>query len=689
MKNQITHTKKLKGTFLAHPRGYGFVTCGDGEDLYIPANMTRNAFHMDEVEAEVVREKTKNHRAEGRIINVISHGISEIVGTYDKASGFGFVIPDDPKIAEDIYITKENSMGAATGHKVVALIRDYGDRRHRPEGVITEILGDENDPGVNILSILKGYGLPDGFPEAVKKSASRIPQKVSEKEVRGRRDLRDLLTVTIDGEDTKDYDDAVTLTRTDKAWLLGVHIADVSNYVKEGGPLDEEAQKRGTSVYFPDRVIPMLPEELSNGICSLNMGEDRLALSCLMNIDQNGQVTGYEITESVIRVDERMTYTDVNELLEMPEEKEEEPGREAYRTDGGFLDRFIRRFRNGKGKEGRKGTSGRETDLGRRYAKELPMFRLMAELAEILHEARKERGSIDFDIPESRILVDEDGHVRKVEPYDRGISQRIIEEFMLLANETVAGHFYWLEAPFVYRTHGVPDAEKILKLGAFINNFGYSIKVRSAKGEIHPKEVQKLLRRIEGTDEEALISRLTLRSMQRAEYNTACTGHFGLAAQYYCHFTSPIRRYPDLQIHRIIKESLRGELDEGRTAHYEAILPGVARQSSELERRAVDAEREVDKLLKAGYMAEHIGEEYDGVISGITDWGIYVELPSTIEGMIHVSKIPGDYYYYNESTYELIGRDTGKTYRLGQKIRIRVDEADTGTRTIDFSLAEE
>ncbi len=665
-------TRKITGVITTHPRGYGFVTVeGEEEDIFIPASHMKNAFHMDAVEAEVIREKSKDHRAEGRIIAVTGHGITEAVGTYEKAAGFGFVIPDNTRICTDLYITKEHSMGAKTGQKVVCTIIDYGDGRHKPEGIITQILGFEDEPGVNVLSILKSYDLPEAFPENVRKESSRIPQEVPKEAVKGRKDLRDTLMVTIDGEDTKDYDDAVSLSKENGIWHLGVHIADVAEYVKEGSALDEEALKRGTSLYFPDRVIPMLPEELSNGICSLNMGVDRLTLSCLMDIDETGEVISHEITESVIRVDERMTYTDVNELLETA------PSAEPERSG---LHNFIERFRRRKERKGLRN----ETDLTRRYAKVLPMFRDMAELAGILHEGRKTRGSIDFDIPESRIMLDENGKVLKIAPYDRGISQRIIEEFMLLANETVAEHFFWLDSPFVYRVHGVPDAEKILKLGTFINNFGYSIKVRSAKGEVHPKEIQKLLARIEGTDEEALISRLTLRAMQRAEYSTSCSGHFGLAAKYYCHFTSPIRRYPDTQIHRIIKEHLRGAFDEERQNHYGMILSGVTRQSSDLERRAVDAEREVDKLLKTEYMAEHIGEEFEGVISGITEWGIYVELPDTVEGMIHVSKLAGDYFYYREETYEMVGRDTGKTYRPGQKIRIRVVDADTGSRTIDF-----
>ena len=428
---------------------------------------------------------------------------------------------------------------------------------------------------------------------------------------------------------------------------MGVHIADVTNYVQENSALDHEALERGTSVYLVDRVIPMLPHALSNGICSLNMGEDRLALSCLMTLDQKGTVISYEIAETVINVDRRMSYTDVNRVLTGDEEAVK-----AYE------------------------------DLA-------PMFLLMKELADLVRERRRSRGSIDFDFPESKILLDEDGVPISIKPYERNAATKIIEDFMLLANETVAQHFYWMELPFVYRTHDKPDPEKILKLAAFINNFGYHIKVKSGDNEVHPKEIQKLLGKIEGDAHEALISRLTLRSMKKAQYTVDCTGHFGLACQYYCHFTSPIRRYPDLQIHRIIKEQLRGRLLEGRIEHYQEILPEVAKHSSEMERRADEAERETEKLKKAQYMEGKIGEVFEGVISGITAWGIYVELPDTVEGMIHVSKIEGDYYLYREETYEMVGRDTGKTYKLGQKVWIMVDGVDYLQKSIDFVFAPE
>ncbi|MCR4989454.1 MAG: ribonuclease R [Lachnospiraceae bacterium] len=648
MKSRNKETTKYVGTYIANQKGFGFVEIeGMEEDLFIPEGNTHGAFHMDTVEVHITKEKTSDKRAEGKIDAIIMRGITDVVGTFDKAKSYGFVIPDNQKLESDIFVAKEDSMGAVTGHKVVCHITDYGDRRRKPEGKITEIIGHENDPGVDIISIVKGFDLPSEFPEKVLNQANRVAKDLIENDFYMRRDLRDMLMVTIDGEDSKDLDDAVSLSYEDGIYHLGVHIADVSNYVQESSALDKEALNRGTSVYLVDRVIPMLPHALSNGICSLNMGEDRLALSCLMDIDEKGQVVNHEIIETVINVNERMNYSDVNRIL----------------TDN-------------------------DKQLRERYAQCVPMFELMEKLSHIIRKNREKRGSIDFDIPESKIILNKHGVPVKIAPYERGVSQKIIEDFMLMANETVAEHFYYLESPFVYRTHGTPAADKILKLGTFINNFGYSIKVRGAEGEVHPKEIQKLLAKIEGTPEEALISRLTLRSMQRAEYNTACLGHFGLACNFYCHFTSPIRRYPDLQIHRIIKEHIHGRMNEKKIEHFNSILPMVAKESSAKERRADEAEREVEKLKKAQYMLDHIGEQYDGVISGITVWGIYVELPNTVEGMIHVSKLMGDYYYYKEDTYEMIGQKTGIVYKLGQKVKIVVDYVDMSVKTIDFSFVE-
>lgn len=632
----------LTGTFISNAKGFGFVEVeGREQDLFIPENEVNGAFHKDLVQVELLNGQ-HGKRQEARVTKVLSHQLTRLVGTYDNAGNFGFVIPDNDKVSADIFVPRERSKGAVSGHKVVVELTDYGDKKHKPEGRVIEILGHVNDPGVDIISIIKGFDLPAEFSERVLNQAVRVAKDVSENDRKGRRDLRGLLMVTIDGEDAKDLDDAVSLYKEGGKYFLGVHIADVTNYVQENSALDHEARERGTSVYLVDRVIPMLPHVLSNGICSLNMKEERLALSCLMTLDEKGEVVDHEIVESVIQVDQRMSYTDVNKVLEQDEET-------------------IRRFE----------------DL-------VPMFLLMKELADLVREKRKKRGSIDFDFPESKIVLDKDGVPLSIQPYERNAATKIIEDFMLLANETVAQHFYWMEVPFVYRTHDYPDPEKIIKLGTFINNFGYHIKVKSGDNEIHPKEIQKLLGRIEGTSEEALISRLTLRSMKKAQYTTECTGHFGLACQYYCHFTSPIRRYPDLQIHRIIKEQLRGKLSEERIEHYQGLLPQVSKHSSEMERRADEAERETEKLKKVQYMENKIGQIFEGVISGLTAWGIYVELPDTVEGMIHVSRLLGDYYYYSEEACEMLGRDTGRCYKLGQKIKIMVDGVDYLQKSIDF-----
>lgn len=640
--------EKFVGTFIGNIKGFGFVEIeGEEEDFFIPPEATGGAFHLDTVEVEM-SDVQKGKRKEAVVTAILKRGICQLVGTYDKCKHFGFVIPDNEKIATDIFVPEERSKGAVNGHKVVVEITDYGDEKHKPEGNVIQILGHMNDPGVDILSIVKGFDLPTEFPEKVYNQAIRVSNDVSEADKKGRRNLCDLMTVTIDGEDAKDLDDAISLTYEQGCYHLGVHIADVSNYVQENSALDREALERGTSVYLVDRVIPMLPHVLSNGICSLNMGEERLALSCLMTIDSKGDVVDYEIVESVICVDERMNYTDVSDILEFQNE-----------------------------------------ELCKRYESQVPMFHTMQELAQILRKKRKKRGSVDFDFPESKIVLAKDGTPLIVKPYERRVANKIIEEFMLLANETVAQHFYWLEAPFLYRTHDHPDAEKILKLSTFLRNFGYNIKVKSGENEIHPKEIQKLLTKIEGTPEEALISRLTLRSMQRAQYQTECTGHFGLACSFYCHFTSPIRRYPDLQIHRIIKEYLRGKMTSKRLEHYQSILPEVARRSSDQERKADEAERETEKLKKAEYMINRIGERFDGVISGVTSFGIFVELPNTIEGMVHVSRMAGDFYYYVEESYELRGRDTGKSYKLGQRVSVLVDDVDLQMKTVEFILSSD
>lgn len=631
----------LVGTFTGNAKGFGFVTIeGQEQDIFIPADKTGDALHGDKVQIVASSART-GRRAEGAVIRVLERANETLVGYYQKSKNFGFVIPDNQKISADIFIPQGKDMGAVNGHKVVVRLTDYGGERRNPEGVITEIIGHVNDPGTDILSIAKANGLPEEYPPEVMQQVSRIPDEITGADMAGRRDLRGWQTVTIDGEDAKDLDDAITISREDYGYKLGVHIADVSNYVTEGSPLDQEALKRGTSVYLADRVIPMLPHKLSNGICSLNAGTDRLALSCIMEIDPQGRVQGHEIVESVIRVDRRMTYTAVNAIV-----------------------------------------TERDESVMQEYEGFVEMFDLMKELADILREKRRQRGSIDFDFPETKVILDERGRAVDIRPYERNAATKIIEDFMLMANETIAEDYFWQELPFVYRTHDNPDPEKMKRLGVFINNFGYSI--RTQQGEVHPKELQKLLAKIEGTEEEALISRLTLRSMKQAKYMPVCTGHFGLAAKYYTHFTSPIRRYPDLQIHRIIKENLRGGLTENRIAHYDKILTGVTVQCSASERRAEEAERETIKLKKCEYMSRRIGESFEGVISGVTTWGFYVELPNTVEGLVHVSELHGDYYVFDEERMELRGEMSGRSFKLGQKIRVVVTGTDRLTRTIDF-----
>lgn len=633
----------LVGTFESTSRGFGFVVIPDREDdIFVKANDTMNAFYHDKVKVVITTEKNGGKRAEGKIVAIVEHEVKEVVGTFQKNRTYGFVIPDNAKINCDIFIPQEFMNGAVEGSKVVASISDYGSQSKNPQGKVTEVLGHIDDPGVDIMSIIKAYDLPVEFPESVKKVLNDVSDVVSEKDKAGRVDLRNVQMVTIDGEDAKDLDDAVSISKEGPVYHLGVHIADVSHYVTEGSALDKEALKRGTSVYLVDRVIPMIPHKLSNGICSLNQGEDRLALSCLMDIDEKGNIVGHRICETVINVDRRMSYTSVKKIL----------------VDN-------------------------DTNEIMKYKELVPMFHMMEEAAELLRKKRFARGSVDFDFPESKIILDENGHPTDIKPYDRNVATKIIEDFMLAANETVAEDYFWQDMPFLYRTHENPDPEKMRKLATFINNFGYTLRITD---DLRPKEIQKLLSEIEGSDAENLISRLTLRSMKKAKYTTECVGHFGLAAKYYCHFTSPIRRYPDLQIHRIIKENLHGGLSPKRAAHYDAILPDVAVQTSAMERRAADAERDTDKLKMAEYMEQFVGETFDGVVSGVTAWGVYVELPNTIEGMVSINNMKG-FYTFDEEHYEMVGELGNRSYKLGQKVKVVVIGTDKILRTIDFAFA--
>ncbi|MGN8944315.1 ribonuclease R [Bariatricus sp. HCP28S3_E4] len=636
--------KHLRGIFQANARGFGFVTVeGEPEDIFIGEEDMGGAMQGDEVEVAITKAP-EGRRREGKILKIVNRGTQRLVGYYQSRKNFGFVVPDNERILQDIFVPAEQSKGAVTGHKVVVELTSYGGERKKPEGRIVEILGHANDPGVDILSIVKAYDLPIEFPEKVLNQAERVAKPVTGADMAGRKDVRDWQTVTIDGEDAKDLDDAITLTKEGDNYILGVHIADVTNYVQENSALDREALKRGTSVYLADRVIPMLPHVLSNGMCSLNAGEDRLALSCIMTVDAKGNVVDHQIAETVVNVDERMSYTSVKKILEEHDEEE-----------------------------------------CRRYQTLLPMFEMMKELSEILRNRRHKRGAIDFDFPESKMVLDEDGTPLEIKAYDRNVATKIIEDFMLLANETVAEEYFWQEIPFVYRVHEAPDEEKMKKLITFIQNFGYTMHVPKGQ-EIRPKEVQKLLDKIEGSQEEAMISRLTLRSMKQAKYSPDNDGHFGLAIKYYTHFTSPIRRYPDLQIHRIIKDNLRGRMTESRRDHYAKILTEVTMQASSLERRADEAERETVKLKKVQYMKKFYGEEFEGVISGITKWGLYVELPNTVEGLVHVANMMDDHYDYDETHFQMVGTHTGKRYELGQKVKVRVTGCDTIARTIDFEL---
>lgn len=651
-KKNIKSLKKqgllAEGVFIGNARGFGFVeTAEDEEDIFIPADAVNTALHQDRVQVLLKKEQKVGKRREGTVIKILERGTTEVVGTFQREGDYGFVLCDNQKISRDIYISPKNSHGIRDGEKVVAQILDYGSDRRKPEGKITESLGNIHAPGADILAVVKSYGIPSEFPVRVMNQAMRVPDHVLEADWDGREDLTGLMTVTIDGEDARDLDDAVSLVKEGDIYHLGVHIADVSNYVQGGSAIDKEALKRGTSVYLADRVIPMLPERLSNGICSLNQGVERLTLSCLMDIDENGTVVSHKITESVIRVDRRMSYEQVRCILE----------------DG-------------------------ETEISREYEEFVPMFFLMKELSGILRGCRHNRGSIDFDFPESKIILNGAGRAIDVKPYETSVATEIIEDFMLLANETVAKEYCKGEYPFVYRTHENPDPEKVEELLMLLHNQG--INVRKSGQEITPKEIQEILESIHDLPNETMISRLTLRTMKQAKYTTECSGHFGLAARYYCHFTSPIRRYPDLQIHRIIRDNLRGRLKrEGKTEHYRDILEEVARQSSVCERRAQEAERESDKMKKAEYMSYHLGEEFDGIISGVTGYGLYVELTNTVEGLVHITALKDDYYTFDQEAHELRGELTKKVYHLGQKIRVRVADADAVKRSVDFTIAGE
>ena len=692
------------GIFHAHPRGFGFVTIEGREgDVFVAPDNTKDAMDGDTVQV-VVEEETRNHKAEAVVVKVLTRANETVIGMFEKSKHFGFVVPDNPRITTDVFIPEGKDMGAVTGHKVVVKLTSYGSARKNPEGNVIEILGHANDPGVDILSVVKAYGLPESYPEEVMEEVANVPEALDEAMIaeeleKGRVDLRDVPMVTIDGEDAKDLDDAVSVSKEvingRVIYHLGVHIADVTHYVREHTALDKEALKRGTSVYLVDRVIPMLPHRLSNGICSLNAGTDRFALSCLMDLDEKGNVIGHRICESVVRIDRRMTYTAVNAILEAKrgvyDETPEENAQNSAGIDQAQEDEMVYMTKKEAKAYLRKLEEEKKAEEAKKafaenclveYAEFVPMFLLMDETAKVLRGKRMARGAVDFDFPECKIILDEKGRPKDIRPYERNDANMLIEDFMLAANETVAEDYFWQQIPFLYRTHEKPDEEKIKRFGILINNFGYSIRLQN--GELHPKEMQKLLSKVAGTPEEALLSRLALRSMKQARYSTDCVGHFGLAAKYYTHFTSPIRRYPDLQIHRIIKENLHGNLNQNRLSHYDKKLPEVALWTSQRERLAEEAERETDKAKKVQYMERHIGVVYDGVISGINNYGFYVELPNTVEGMVRLSELHGDYYSFDETRYELVGEHSRRKFKLGQQIRIQVVSVDRFMKTIDF-----
>jgi ribonuclease R len=636
----------VRGKVSAHAKGFAFVIPEESgmDDIFIPPNETNNAMNGDIVLVRV-SSNSSGSRREGTVVRIVERGVDQIVGTFTQSKHFGFVIPDDKKFASDIFIPKSAQKGAIEGHKVVVKLTAYPEGRKSAEGEVIEILGHKNDPGVDILSIIHKHGITVEFPEEVMEQANNVPDTIDESEIPNRKDLRDQTIVTIDGADAKDLDDAVTVTKLDNGnYKLGVHIADVTYYVKESSPIDEEAFDRGTSVYLVDRVIPMIPHRLSNGICSLNPQVDRLTLSCDMEISPDGDVVNHEIFQSVIKTTERMTYSDVNKILV---DKDEE--------------------------------------LRKHYQPLVPMFEQMEDLAQILRTKRMKRGAIDFDFKEAKVLVDDEGEPTDVVLRERSVAEKLIEEFMLVANETVAEHFHWMEVPFIYRIHEDPKEDKLQRFFEFITNFGLIVK--GTANSVHPRALQEIIEDVQGKSEEMVVSTMMLRSMQQAKYDPESLGHFGLATEFYTHFTSPIRRYPDLIVHRLIRTYLiEGKIDQSTREKWGAQMGNIAQHTSSRERRAVDAERETDELKKAEYMEDKVGEEYDGIISSVTNFGMFVELPNTIEGLVHVSYMTDDYYRFDERHLAMIGERTGNVFRIGDEITIRVISVNKDERAIDFEI---
>nr|WP_090891484.1 ribonuclease R [Evansella caseinilytica] len=635
----------LKGKVIMHPKGFAFVKTEEGhDDIYVAGAEMNGAMNEDKVLVRL-HPHTGGARPEGAIIRILERGIKTTVGTYVDDKHYGIVIPDDKRIPNDIFIPKKKEGAAVDGHKVLVEITKYPEGRMSAEGRVLEVLGHKNDPGVDILSIIYKHGLPGEFAQETLDHANSVPDEIDPAVLENRRDLREETIVTIDGADAKDLDDAVQVKKLDNGnYILGVHIADVSYYVEENSPIDTEAAERGTSAYLVDRVIPMIPHRLSNGICSLNPQVDRLTLSCEMEFTPSGELVNHDIFQSVINTTERMTYTDVRKILQ--EEDEE---------------------------------------VLKRYDPLIPFFQGMAELAEILRSKRMARGAIDFDFKEAKVLVDEDGKPVDVVMRERSVAERLIEEFMLAANETIAEHFHWMKVPFMYRVHEDPDEEKLNRFLEFITNFGYVVK--GSANTIHPRALQELLEQVKGEPEEAVISTVMLRSMKQAKYDPENTGHFGLSADFYTHFTSPIRRYPDLIVHRLIRTYLlEGKTDDETVEKWAGMLYDIARHSSDMERRAEDASRETDEMKKVQFMEDKVGEEFEGIISGVTNFGLFVELPNTIEGLVHVSYLTDDYYHYDENQYAMIGERTGNVFRIGDEMEVRVVNVNLDERIIDFEV---
>ena len=644
---RIAEKTYYDGIYRKNQKGFGFVKLDEQEDeIYVSKDNSLNALNGDRVLIEIIEEKNKVKRAEAKIVRILKHEKDTIVGIFQNSRNFGFVVPDDKSFGTDIYISKKNMGKARNNHKVLVKITKYPQNGKKAEGKILEVLGNVNEAGVDMLSLIKEYKLPSTFPEQVVQEAKRCGNKVDKKDIPNRVDLRNQIIFTIDGEDAKDLDDAVRVEKLENGnYKLGVHIADVSYYVKEDSLLDQEALLRGTSIYMLGRVIPMLPRELSNGICSLNAGEDRFTLSCVMEIDQKGNVISAEVFKGVINVTERMSYTDVQAILDESDK-----------------------------------------NIMKKYEKYIPDFKLMEELALILKNKRMEQGYLNLDIPESKIDLDIDGKVINVSKYETSFSHEIIEQFMLTANETIAEKFFWLDAPFIYRVHEDPDIEKIQELNKFLFNFG--LKIKANKDNIYPKEFSKILEEIKGKEEEKVVSNLVLRTLKVARYEAENKGHFGIASKYYCHFTSPIRRYPDLFIHRIISKYL----DENYNVpeywieeHIKKAEEG-AEQSSEREKVATKVERESEDLKKAEYMEKKIGEEYEGIVSSVTSFGIFVELENTVEGLIRFEDLGDEYFIYDETRKRLIGERSNTTYKIGDKVKIRVKSASKLLRQIDFEI---